>query len=80
MDDRDEIIHDRVGNRFVENSLVAEALQIHLEALQLDTKLVRNVRKGETTEVGLSGARAQRRKLGRGYLDFVIPRRIRVFK
>ena len=39
--DRGQVVEDRVGDVLVEDAFVAEALQVELEALELDAELVR---------------------------------------
>ena len=70
--DGHQVVEDRVGDVLVKNALVAEALQVELQALQLDALLVGRVRDRERAEVGLAGLRAHRRELRRDDLDLVI--------
>src|SRR5690606_5907686 len=69
FDDGDEVIHDPVSHRFVENAFVAETLQVHLEALQFHAVLIGNVVEDDGAVVGLTGFGAHRGKLGATMLD-----------
>ncbi len=67
--DSDKVVHDSVRNRFVENSFVAEPLQIHLQTLQLDAVLVGHIGKDDGSVIRLACFRANRSKLGAMVLD-----------
>ena len=68
----DEVVENAVGDVLVENALVAKALQIHLQALQLDALLVGRVGERERAEIGLAGLGTNRRELGADDFDDVI--------
>jgi hypothetical protein len=63
---------DRVGHVFVENALIAKALQVHLQAFQLDALPVGRVGERERAEIGLPRFRTDRRELGTDDLDDVV--------
>ena len=52
---RDQVVQDAVDHVFVEYALVAKALEVGLQALQLDTKGVGNVLDLDRAEVRLPG-------------------------
>jgi hypothetical protein len=72
LDDGDQVVHDFIGDVLVEDSLVAEALQVDLQALELDAFFVGRVGDRDGAEVGLAGLRADRGELGRDDFDLVI--------
>jgi hypothetical protein len=76
----EEIIEDPIGHIFVENSFVAEFLQVEFEALEFDTLLVRNVAKHERSEIGLAGFRTDRSEFGTHDFDAILSVRVRVVK
>lgn len=61
-----------VGDVFVETADVAVGLQIHLERLQLDAKIARDVGEGQFAEVGLTGFRAEAGELRTDRFDLVV--------
>src|SRR4051812_28565986 len=72
LDDGDQVIHDRIGNVFVEDSLVTEALQVELQTFQLDAFFVGSVGDSECPEIWLASLRADRGELGSHNSDFVV--------
>ena len=70
--DRDEIVEDLVGHRFIENAAVAEVDHVVLERLQLDAALAGNVGDADLAEVGQAGFRANGSELRTTDGDFVI--------
>lgn len=51
--DGDKVVHDAVGNSFVENAFVSETLKVHFQAFQLDTDLVGNISEHDPAVVWL---------------------------
>lgn len=76
----EEIVEDPVGHIFVENSFIAEFLQVQLETLELNTLLVRNVSKHKRSEIGLPGFRTDRSEFGAYDFDAILSVRVRVVK
>lgn len=76
----EKIVENPVGHIFVENSFVAEFLQVEFEALELDTLLVRNVAKHERSEIGLAGFRTDRSEFGTHDFDAILSVRVGVVK
>jgi hypothetical protein len=68
----EKVVEDSVGHIFVENTFVAEPLQVQLKALELDTLLVRNVAKHERSEVWLAGFRTDRSEFGTHDFDAIL--------
>src|SRR5206468_1429856 len=62
------------GKGLGEAALVAEAVQVELDRLRLETEAVRLVLDPRTVEVGLAGDRADRRELVAVELDARDPR------
>ena len=77
---RDDFVEHVVGDFFVERADVPEAPHVHLECLELDAKLVRDVLNREVREVGLTGQRAMAGELGNLDVDQIIPRGMGVRK
>ena len=50
-----QIITDFVGNGFVENTLIAEALEIEFEALEFDAQVLGDETDGDRAKVGVTG-------------------------
>ena len=69
FDDGNKVVHDPVRYSFVENTFVAECLQVHLEAFQFDANLVWDIRKQDRSIVGLAGFWANRCKFGTMVFD-----------
>lgn len=72
MSHGNEVVEDRVGDVFVIDALVAEALQVKLEALQFDADFVGRVGDRNRAEVGLARFRTDGRELRRGDFDLII--------
>ena len=70
-----EIVEDPIGDVLVEDSLVAEGLEIQFKALQLHAGLIGHVAEREGAEVWLAGLRAYRGELWTDMLNGVIPAR-----
>src|SRR4051812_5496253 len=68
----DEVVEDAVGDILVEDALVAEALEVHLQTFQLDALLLGRVGERERAEIGLARHRADRSELGADDFDDVI--------
>ena len=73
-------INDRVRDVLVKDSLIAETLQVKLQAFELNTLLVGRVGDRQRAEVRLAGARAHRREFRSDDLDLVIAVGKLVFK
>ena len=71
LTDRYKIVQNTIGDIFVEDPLIAKLLQIQFQALELDAQLAWYIAKDQCPKVGLSGFRANRRKLRTGNFDFV---------
>lgn len=69
---RDQIIQDAVRYVFVEDPLVAEALQVELQTFQLDTFFVGRISDAERAEVRLARFRTNGSELGTHDLDHII--------
>src|SRR5262245_2216026 len=67
-----QVFQDPISDILVENSLVAKALQIHLQALELDALPIGRIGKRERPEVGLARLRANRSELRANDLDHII--------
>lgn len=67
--DSDEVVQNPVRDRLVENSFVAESLQVHFKTLQLHTYFVGNVSKNDGPVVRLASFWTNRSKLGAIVLD-----------
>src|SRR5262249_42570683 len=74
----DEIVEDLVGDRLVEDALVAELEKIVLQRLQLETPLVGDVGDADLAEVGQPRLWTYRRELRVPDRDLVIAARLRV--
>lgn len=72
LENGDEVVEDAVGDVLVEDALVAEALEVHLQALQLNALLFGRVRECERAEIGLAGFGADRGEFGTDDFDDVI--------
>src|SRR4051812_16076425 len=59
----DEVVEQPVGDRLVEDSLVAECLEKELQRLQFDAQPVRGVPEGDGSEVRVAGLRTHAGKL-----------------
>jgi hypothetical protein len=70
--DREKIIEDSIGHVLVKNTLVAKPLQIKLETLELNTLLVRDISKGESSEIWLTRFRTDRREFRTNDLDKIL--------
>lgn len=68
-----QLIKQSVGNGFIENSFVAEAVVIKLERFQLNTFFIRDVFQLNGCEVGHPRNRADRSEFWRGVVDHIIP-------
>ena len=80
FDDFEEVIENSVRHVFVENSLVAELLQVELEAFELHAFSIRNVPENQRTEVRLAGFGADRSELGAKDFDGILSVRVRVIE
>lgn len=78
--DREEVVHDSVGDRFVENAFVAERLQIHFQTLQLDANFVGHVAENDRAVVGLVRFGTHRREFGTMMFDGKVSRRAGVIE
>ena len=76
----DQVVQYPVRNVLVKNALIPKLLQIQLQTLQLDAKFIRNVLKGERSEIGLSRLGTHRRKFRTDNLDQIIPMRKGILK
>ena len=76
----EKVVENPVGHIFVENSFVAEFLQVQLETLELNTLLVRNVSKHKRSEIGLACFRTDRSEFGAYDFDAILSVRVRVVK
>ena len=74
----DQIIQDSVGDLLVEGPNIAVGPEVKFQALQLYTKLLRNVSDPDRCKIGLSRLRAKTGKLGDPNSYGVIPLRVRV--
>jgi len=74
----DDLVEHVVGDSFVEGADIAEAPHEHLERLQLDAGLVRDVLNGEVRKIGLAGERAVAGELGNLDVNQIVPARMRV--
>lgn len=68
----EKVVEDSVGHIFVENTFVAEPLQVQLKALELDTLLVRNVPKDQSSEIWLAGFRTDGSEFGTHDFDAIL--------
>jgi hypothetical protein len=80
FDDRQKVVHDLVGYRFVENPFVAKSLQVHFQTLQFHTHFVRYIRENDRSVVRLAGFGADRRELGADMFDRKVSLWARVVK
>lgn len=78
--DRNKVVHDSIGDGFVKDPFIAEPLQVHFEAFQLDAKLVWNVGKDDLPVIGLSRFGADRCKFGAMMFDGIVAIAAGVFK
>ena len=51
---RDKVVHDSVGDRFIEDAFVAKRLQVHFKAFQFHADVARNVREDNLAVVWLA--------------------------
>src|SRR5262249_21194799 len=77
---RDEVVEQAVDEGFVEDALVAVALEVELERAQLDAGFAWSVGEGDGAEIGLPGLGAKTRELRADDLDGVIAAGILVRK
>ena len=70
-----QIVEDPIGDVLVEDSLVAEGLEIQFQALQFHAGLIGHVAEREGAEVWLAGLRADRGELWTDMLNGVITAR-----
>src|SRR5690606_3643052 len=68
----DQVVEDAVDGRLVEDALVAVALQVELQRLELDAGSGRGVGDEDLAEVGLSGLGTHRGELRTADLDLVV--------
>src|SRR4029079_3051894 len=68
----DEIVENAVGHVLVEDAFVAKALQVELQALELDALSVWGVGDRQRAEIGLARHGADRREFGADDFDGVI--------
>ena len=72
----DQIIQDSVGDLLVEGPNIAVGPEVKFQALQLYTKLLRNVSDPDRCKIGLSRLRAKTGKLRALELNFIVPARL----
>ena len=75
-----KVVEDSVGHIFVENTFVAEPLQVQLKALEFDTLLVRNVPKDQSSEIWLAGFWADGSEFRTSDFDAILSVRVGVVK
>ena len=67
-----EIIENGVGDVFIKDPIVAEALQIHLKTFQFDAFLGGDIVERQFSKIRLACFRAYRSEFGANNFDFVI--------
>ena len=76
----DEVVEDPVREGFVINALVAIALQVEFQGLELETFLVGAIADGDRCEIGLAGLGTEAGEFRTLDFDLVIPLRGRIIK
>jgi hypothetical protein len=71
--DRNQVIQNSVDRCFVEEMLVAVAVQVELERLEFNDKAMRHITYVNSGEVGIAGSWAQAGELRAAELDQVVP-------
>ncbi len=77
---RHQVVQDAVSDALVEDTLIAELLQVQLQAFQFDANFIRNVLEHQRPEVRLSRLWANAGKLRAIDLDRVVAIRVGVRK
>jgi len=75
-----QVVEDPIGDGLVENSGVAERLEIQFVTLELEAELVGRIDHRDRAEIGLAGHGAYGCKFRCHMLDFIIPVGIRVWE
>jgi len=73
-----QVVQDLIGDVLVKNPLVAEGLEIELEALEFDAERTGNVSNHHRAEIRLAGLGAEAGELGGLVLDEVFALRVRI--
>lgn len=74
----DELVEDPVRDGFVEDALLAERLEVELQALELDAQLLRGVLDGDRAEIRLAGHGAAAGEFRRDVRDDVVAAGVRI--
>ena len=72
LDHGHQVVENAVGHVLVKNALVAELLQIELQAFQLDALAAGTIGERQRAEIGLARLGADRRELGADDLDRIV--------
>ena len=78
LEERDQSLADVERAILMENSVIAEAVEVELERFQLDEMAPRQVVDDDDREVGLAGHRAQRGEFGKGEARDVVGAGMRI--